>query len=98
MNCFLFIPPGGLLSVFVDAYLSGILDDALLVPVSVNYEKIVEGSFVRELTGAPKQPETFRSAIAGIWKALTSHYGIVRVDFNQPFSLLVSYFTYFIVL
>ncbi|XP_073969574.1 glycerol-3-phosphate acyltransferase mino isoform X2 [Rhodnius prolixus] len=82
------MPKGGLLSVFVDAYLSGILDDALLVPVSVNYEKIVEGSFVRELTGAPKQPETFRSAIAGIWKALTSHYGIVRVDFNQPFSLL----------
>uniref|UniRef100_A0A0A9Z0H8 Glycerol-3-phosphate acyltransferase 1, mitochondrial n=2 Tax=Lygus hesperus TaxID=30085 RepID=A0A0A9Z0H8_LYGHE len=81
------MPKGGLLSVFVDAYLSGVLEDALLVPVSVNYEKIVEGSFVRELTGEPKKPETFVGAIKGIWKALTDKYGMVRIDFNQPFSL-----------
>ncbi|XP_014253153.1 glycerol-3-phosphate acyltransferase 1, mitochondrial isoform X2 [Cimex lectularius] len=80
-------PKGGLLSVFVDAYLNGLLEDALLVPVSVNYEKIVEGSFVREQTGDEKQPESFMTAIKGIYKALTSHYGIVRVDINQPFSL-----------
>ncbi|KAL1138084.1 hypothetical protein AAG570_009779 [Ranatra chinensis] len=81
------MPKGGLLSVFVDAYLSGTLQDALLVPVSVNYERLVEGSFVREQTGESKQPESFRSAISGIWAALTRHYGTVRVDFNQPFSL-----------
>ncbi|KAF6209612.1 hypothetical protein GE061_015360 [Apolygus lucorum] len=81
------MPKGGLLSVFVDAYLSGVLEDALLVPVSVNYEKIVEGSFVRELTGEPKKPESFIGAIKGIWKALTDQYGMVRIDFNQPFSL-----------
>ena len=80
------------MSVFVDAYLSGVLEDALLVPVSVNYEKIVEGNFINELTGEPKKPETFMSALKGIWSALTSHYGFVRVDFNQPFSLHVSYF------
>lgn len=81
------MPKGGLMSVFVDAYLSGILEDALLVPVSVNYEKIVEGNFVTELTGEPKKPETLMSALKGIWTAITSHYGLVRVDFNQPFSL-----------
>ncbi|XP_046667769.1 glycerol-3-phosphate acyltransferase 1, mitochondrial isoform X4 [Homalodisca vitripennis] len=88
------MPKGGLLSVFVDAYMDGTIEDALLVPVSINYERIVDGNFVREQTGQPKEMETFRSAVSSIWSALTSHYGIMRVDFNQPFSLreLVSTF------
>jgi len=88
------MPKGGLLSVFVDAYMDGSIDDALLVPVSINYERIVDGNFVREQTGAPKEMETFSSALTSIWAALTSHYGAMRVDFNQPFSLreLVSTF------
>lgn len=81
---------GGLLSVFVDAYMDGSIEDALLVPVSINYERIVDGNFVREQLGQPKQMETFSSAVSSIWSALTSHYGIMRVDFNQPFSLRVS--------
>ncbi|XP_054258874.1 glycerol-3-phosphate acyltransferase 1, mitochondrial isoform X3 [Macrosteles quadrilineatus] len=88
------MPKGGLLSVFVDAYMDGSIDDALLVPVSINYERIVDGNFVREQTGAPKQMESFQSAVTSIWSCLTSHYGAMRVDFNQPFSLreLVSTF------
>lgn len=75
---------------FVDAYMDGSIEDALLVPVSINYERIVDGNFVREQLGQPKQMETFSSAVSSIWSALTSHYGIMRVDFNQPFSLRVS--------
>ncbi|RZF49076.1 hypothetical protein LSTR_LSTR008362 [Laodelphax striatellus] len=81
------MPKGGILSVFVDAYLDGTIEDALLIPVSINYDKLVDGNFVREQLGTPKEMETFGNAISAIWRALTSHYGIMRVDFNQPFSL-----------
>ncbi|XP_067010408.2 glycerol-3-phosphate acyltransferase 1, mitochondrial isoform X2 [Anabrus simplex] len=81
------LPKGGLLSIIVDAYVDGTIEDALLVPVSVNYEKLVDGNFVRELLGQPKEMETFSNAIRGIWSTLNSNYGMMRIDFNQPFSL-----------
>lgn len=81
------LPKGGLLSVIVDAYMDGTIDDALLVPVSVNYEKLVDGNFVREQLGQRKHMETFWTAIKGIWSVLNSNYGMMRIDFNQPFSL-----------
>lgn len=79
------------MSVIVDAYMDGTIDDALLVPVSVNYEKLVDGNFVREQLGQPKQMETFGKAIKSIWSVLNSNYGMMRIDFNQPFSLRVSH-------
>lgn len=81
------MPKGGLLSVIVDAYMDGTVEDALLVPVSVNYDKLVDGNFIRELLGQPKQMETFSAAMSGIWSVLNSNYGSMRIDFNQPFSL-----------
>lgn len=81
------MPKSGLLSVILDAYMDSTIDDALIVPVSINYERLVEGNFIREQMGEPKLAETFGSAIFAIWKALISHYGTMRVDFNQPFSL-----------
>lgn len=83
---------GGILSVIVDAYIDGTIEDALLVPVSMNYEKLVDGNFVREQLGMPKQMESFSVAIKSIWKVLNSHYGNIRIDFNQPFSLKVCFF------
>ncbi|TMW43103.1 hypothetical protein DOY81_011816, partial [Sarcophaga bullata] len=68
-------------------YGSAALPDALLVPVSVNYEKIVDGNFVREQKGEKKVPESFANAISGIWKALNSNYGLMRIDFNEPYSI-----------
>jgi glycerol-3-phosphate O-acyltransferase 1/2 len=70
--------------------MDGTIDDALLVPVSVNYEKLVDGNFVREQLGQRKHMETFWTAIKGIWSVLNSNYGMMRIDFNQPFSLRVS--------
>ncbi|XP_022917375.1 glycerol-3-phosphate acyltransferase 1, mitochondrial isoform X2 [Onthophagus taurus] len=81
------MPKYGILSVIVEAFIDGIIEDALLVPVSVNYEKLVDGNFVREQLGQPKEMETFGNAIKGIWHVLNSNYGMIRVDFNQPFSL-----------
>lgn len=71
----------------VEAFIDGLIDDAILVPVSVNYEKLVDGNFVNEQMGTPKQQETFSMAIASIWKVLRMNFGLMRIDFNEPFSL-----------
>ncbi|XP_060645863.1 glycerol-3-phosphate acyltransferase 1, mitochondrial isoform X2 [Drosophila nasuta] len=81
------MPKGGILSVIVSAFMDGSIPDALLVPVSVNYERLVDGNFVREQKGEKKVPETFRKAISGIWKTLNSSYGLMRIDFNEPYSI-----------
>lgn len=81
------MPKSGVLSVIVDAFLDGTITDALLVPVSVNYERLVDGNFVREQLGQKKQAETFRSAFSAIWHILHSRYGLMRIDFNEPFSI-----------
>ncbi|CAK1540987.1 unnamed protein product [Leptosia nina] len=80
-------PKAGILSVILEAYLEGTIDDALLVPVTLNYDKLVDGNFVREQLGMPKQMETFWSALRGIWRLLNTNHGSIRVDFNQPISL-----------
>lgn len=81
------MPKGGILSVIVDAYMDGTIEDALLVPVAMNYERLVDGNFVREQLGQPKKMETFRSTIKAIWSTLKGNYGTVKIDFCQPFSL-----------
>lgn len=81
------MPKYGILSVIVDAFMDGTIEDALLVPVSVNYEKLVDGNFIIEQLGQPKEMETFSAAIKAIWQVLNSDYGMMRIDFNQPFSL-----------
>ena len=77
----------GILSVIVEAFIDGLIDDAILVPVSVNYEKLVDGNFVNEQMGTPKKKESFGMAMSSIWKILKSKYGQMRIDFNEPFSL-----------
>lgn len=88
------MPKGGVLSVILDAYMDGTIEDALIVPIALNYERLVDGNFVREQLGQPKKMETFRSTIGAIWSTLKGNYGIVKVDFCQPFSLRVSYFNF----
>ncbi|XP_058450129.1 glycerol-3-phosphate acyltransferase 1, mitochondrial isoform X2 [Malaya genurostris] len=81
------MPKSGILSVIVDALHDETIADALLVPVSINYEKLVDGNFVREQLGQRKVPESFTSAASAIMKVLKSGYGLMRIDFNEPFSL-----------
>ena len=81
------MPKSGILSVIVDAYMDGTIEDALLIPIAMNYERLVDGNFVREQLGQPKKMETFSSAIKAMWSTLMGHYGIVKIDFCQPFSL-----------
>ncbi|XP_031639080.1 glycerol-3-phosphate acyltransferase 1, mitochondrial isoform X2 [Contarinia nasturtii] len=81
------MPKSGVLSVIIDALNSGTIDDAFLVPVSVNYERLCDGNFVYEQLGEKKKPEKFTSAVSAIWAILNSKYGQMRIDFNEPFSL-----------
>lgn len=67
--------------------MDGTIPDALLVPVSVNYERLVDGNFVHEQLGQRKKPESFKTAVSAIWNILNSSYGQMRLDFNEPFSL-----------
>lgn len=71
----------------VDSFINGLIDDAILVPVSVNYEKLVDGNFTNEQMGTPKKKESFTNAMKSIWKVLNAKYGLMRIDFNEPFSL-----------
>lgn len=81
------MPKSGILSVIVDAFNDRSISEALIVPVSINYEKLVDGNFVREQLGQKKIPESFWSAAAGIVKVLKARYGLMRIDFNEPFAL-----------
>jgi len=85
----LFPQIAGLLSIIVEAYREKVIEDAWIVPVSMNYDRILEGNFVREQLGQPKKKETFYAAISTFIKAICSHYGIMRVDFNKPYRLRV---------
>lgn len=45
---------GGLLSVIVDAYSNGTLEDALIIPIAINYDRLLDGNFIREQMGQSK--------------------------------------------
>ncbi|PRD33077.1 UNVERIFIED_CONTAM: Glycerol-3-phosphate acyltransferase 1 [Trichonephila clavipes] len=81
------LPKAGLLSIVVDTLMSGGIRDAYIVPIAMSYEKLLDGNFISEQLGKPKEMESFSSAMQAIWRTLHSNYGTVRVDFCQPFSL-----------
>ncbi|MBI5507492.1 MAG: 1-acyl-sn-glycerol-3-phosphate acyltransferase [Deltaproteobacteria bacterium] len=81
------MPRMGLLSMVADAWRRGVGEDVLFMPVSVDYERIVEArAYERELMGAEKKPED----IGGLLKTtsvLRSRYGRVYVQFGHALSL-----------
>ncbi|XP_052771964.1 glycerol-3-phosphate acyltransferase 1, mitochondrial-like [Mya arenaria] len=81
------LPKGGLLSVIVDCLKNGIVEDVYVVPVSISYEKLLDGNYNNEQMGVQKKRESFLGAVKAIWLALRCYFGNVRVDFAQPFSL-----------
>ena len=81
------MPKAGLLSVVVNAVLQNQVEDVVIVPVGVSYDKLIDGSFVSEQLGKQKTKESFSLAVKAIWSTLRSNFGSVRVDFATPFSL-----------
>lgn len=80
-------PKFGLLSMFVAAWRRGDRDDLIFVPVSIDYERIIEAhAYSRELGGADKRAED----IGGLLRTtgvLRSRYGRMQVQFGAPLSL-----------
>jgi glycerol-3-phosphate O-acyltransferase len=83
------LPPRlGLLSYAADAYLTGRVDDILLLPVSITFDQLHEiAEYADYARGAEKKPEGF-SWLYGFIKAQGArHYGKVYVRFGEPVSL-----------
>ncbi len=83
----LLLPKFGILGMIVDAWRAGARDDVQLVPLSIDYERIIESSsYERELLGGEKRPEDI-GALLRTTRVLRSRYGRVHVQFGEPLSL-----------
>ncbi|MCL1693862.1 MAG: 1-acyl-sn-glycerol-3-phosphate acyltransferase [Actinomycetia bacterium] len=80
-------PRLGMLSYVVDAYLRGLVDDIVFIPVSIGYDQISDiGSYATEQLGGKKEEESFAWALRFI-SNLHRRYGSVHVGFGEPLSL-----------
>jgi len=83
----LLYPKLGMLSMEIDAFSEGVSDDLFLVPVSINYEKVVEEtSYTQESAGAKKRKERFWDLLKTP-KFLRRKYGRVYIQIAQPLSV-----------
>ncbi|KAI0243630.1 hypothetical protein L0F63_003336 [Massospora cicadina] len=80
-------PKFGILGIVLDAVLAGRVKDALMVPISIGYDRVVEtSSYVSELLGTPKERES-------LWGLLTNsrifqlRWGRIDIRFAEPFFL-----------
>ncbi|MHB8872328.1 MAG: 1-acyl-sn-glycerol-3-phosphate acyltransferase [Myxococcaceae bacterium] len=81
-------PKLGLLTWEVEAVLDGARDDLNFVPVSIDYERVVEsGTYSKELAGGEKKAEDLSSLLAAP-RVLASNYGSIHLSFNEPISLV----------
>ncbi|KFE66631.1 1-acyl-sn-glycerol-3-phosphate acyltransferase [Hyalangium minutum] len=82
------LPPKlGMFTWQVDAVLGGARKDLTFVPVSIDYEKVVEsGSYSKELAGGEKKPEDLKALLSAP-KVLTARYGRIHLTFDEPLSL-----------
>ena len=80
-------PKAGLLGMTVHSFLRGHDRPLAFVPVYIGYEKLPEGaSFVGELSGKPKQRESWLSLLSAV-RVLRRHFGRVYVNFGEPLIL-----------
>ena len=82
------LPPRfGILSYILDAVASGRVEDAVICPVSTQYDKVVETeSYISELLGKPKQAENIMDFLSSS-SVLSLKLGRVDVRFHEPWSL-----------
>ncbi len=77
----------GILSLLIQAYQEGDIEEVLFVPTSLVYESILEEkNYVEEQEGAVKSRESFWDLFR-IRKYLRSQYGKVYLRFDEPISL-----------
>ncbi|MCJ1404168.1 hypothetical protein MMC11_007393 [Xylographa trunciseda] len=80
-------PKFGILSFIMDAVISGRCDDAIICPVSTQYDKVIETEgYVSELLGQPKPKENLMDFLSSS-SVLSLQLGRVDVRFHEPWSL-----------
>ncbi|KAK6224184.1 hypothetical protein LQW54_000333 [Pestalotiopsis sp. IQ-011] len=81
-------PKFGILSFIMDSILSGRVEDAVICPVSTQYDKVIETEgYVTELLGVPKKKENLADFLTGGSSVLSLRLGRVDVRFHEPWSL-----------
>lgn len=79
-------PRFGMLRMILDAFIEGRFDELYFQPLSIGYEKVIEGSsYRREAMGAEKKAESATSLLKAS-SVLTSNYGRVYIEFAEPIS------------
>ncbi|HMM56005.1 MAG TPA: glycerol-3-phosphate 1-O-acyltransferase PlsB [Rudaea sp.] len=82
------VPRFGLLSMTLRAFLRAPRRPVLFQPVYIGYEKLMEGkSYIGELSGQPKEKESWFALIRGVRGVLRQHYGHVALNFGEPIEL-----------
>ncbi|KAI1913743.1 hypothetical protein LOZ61_002629 [Ophidiomyces ophidiicola] len=80
-------PKYGILSFVLDSIASGRVEDAIICPVSTQYDKVIETeSYISELLGQPKQKENLRDFLSSS-SVLSLKLGRVDIRFHEPWSL-----------
>ncbi|EGE83245.2 acetyltransferase [Blastomyces dermatitidis ATCC 18188] len=80
-------PKFGILSFLLDSVASGRVEDAIICPVSTQYDKVIETeSYISELLGQPKQKENLVDFLNSS-SVLSLKLGRVDVRFHEPWSL-----------
>ncbi|KAL1311847.1 hypothetical protein AAFC00_001922 [Neodothiora populina] len=80
-------PKFGILSFILESILSGSVEDAIICPVSTQYDKVIEvDSYISELLGQPKPKESLTNFLSSS-SILSLKLGRVDVRFHQPWSL-----------
>ncbi len=80
-------PKTGMLSMFFDSFWENINKKIAILPVAVNYEKIIEEkSYVKELSGGEKKKENLNVMLSNR-KLLKSRFGKVYIRFAEAIKL-----------
>jgi glycerol-3-phosphate O-acyltransferase len=76
-----------MLTLEVEAWLTGVRPDVFFVPISISYEKIAEArSYQHELLGGEKQKEDAKALLSAT-KVLRSRLGRITIRVDDPLSL-----------
>lgn len=80
-------PKFGILNFLLESVVSGRVEDAIICPVSTQYDKVIEvDSYINELLGRPKSKENLAGLLSSS-SVLSLKLGRVDVRFHEPWSL-----------
>jgi glycerol-3-phosphate O-acyltransferase len=83
----LILPKLGLLSTLLRAFKNNACREMLFVPVFVGYDRVIEErSYLNEIEGGEKHPETFSQVIKAS-KFLKRRFGKIYINFHEPILL-----------